>query len=239
MKQSIILLHGLFGGLSNWQTVLDRFGSDYNILVPQLPLFEKHQGDTVEFLTGFLENLVDQSQLNNVILVGNSLGGHIAIRYTWLHPDKVAGLVLTGSSGLYENQQVGSYLRRANHAYLKERVAATFYDPAMATDQLVAEVMSVTTDRYKCLCIIKAAKATQRDSVQAILPQINTPALLIWGHDDTITPPLVAYQFRDNLPKAKLIMLARCGHAPMMEKPEAFNDALENFLSKFPTNKTT
>lgn len=230
MKQSIILLHGLFGGLSNWAEVVKHFESRFDIYVPQLPLYQKHKGDTVAYLVDFLNSMISTAKLQNVILVGNSLGGHIAVRYTHQYPDNVAKLVLTGSSGLYENTQVGSFLKRGNYAYIKERVAATFYDPAVATDELVAEVMQVTTNTYKCLCIIKAAKATQRDQVLLCLPEITTPVLLIWGNDDQITPPAVAHQFRDNLPNAHLVMLPACGHAPMMEKPQAFNSALAEFL---------
>ncbi|GAA4325820.1 alpha/beta hydrolase [Mucilaginibacter gynuensis] len=230
MKQSMILLHGLFGGLSNWTEVVRYFDDRFDIYVPELPLYEKHKGDTVEYLVNFLALMINAAKLESVILVGNSLGGHIAIRYTHRFPNKVAKLVLTGSSGLYENTQVGSYLKRGNYSYIKERVAATFYDPAMATDELIAEVMQVTTDAYKCLCIIKAAKATQRDQVLTRLPDIQVPALLIWGNDDRITPPAVAEQFRDNLPNAILVMFQNCGHAPMMEKTDAFNSALEKFI---------
>jgi pimeloyl-ACP methyl ester carboxylesterase len=231
MKQSMILLHGLFGGLSNWNGVIKHFESRFDMHVPVLPLYEKHKGDTLEYLIRYLESEISLKKLGNVILVGNSLGGHIAIHYAHCHPDNVAKLVLTGSSGLYENTQMGSYLKRGNYAYIKERVAATFFDPAFATDELVAEVLQTTTNAYKCLSIIKAAKSTQRDHVLARLPEIETPALLIWGSDDNITPPAVARQFAKNLPNSKLVMLKECGHAPMMERPEAFNEALEEFLA--------
>lgn len=231
MKQSMILLHGLFGGLSNWTEVVRHFEDRFDVHVPELPLYEKHKGDTVEYLVDFLAAVVNSNQLENVTLVGNSLGGHIAIRYTHRHPEKVSKLILTGSSGLYENTQVGSYLKRGDAIYIRERVAATFYDPMMATDALVAEVMRVTTDAYKCLCTIKAAKSTQRNQVLDSLPQIQIPVLLIWGTNDQITPPAVAYQFRDNLSQATLIMLTACGHAPMMERPAEFNGALAEFLN--------
>ncbi|OOQ56557.1 alpha/beta fold hydrolase [Mucilaginibacter pedocola] len=232
MKQTIILLHGLFGGLSNWHGVIKYFEGRYNILVPQLPLYQKHEGDTVEYLVNFLVETVEEAGAQQVVLVGNSLGGHIAIRYAHRSPHRVSKMVLTGSSGLYENMQAGSYLRRSNYAYLKERIAATFYDAALATDELVAEVMQVTTDTYKCLCIVKAAKATQRDKVLGILAEIETPVLLIWGNNDTITPPDVARHFWDNLPDARLVMLNNCGHAPMMERPDEFNKTLEDFLNE-------
>jgi pimeloyl-ACP methyl ester carboxylesterase len=231
MKQSIILLHGLFGGLSNWKEVVDYFEPRFEIYIPELPIYEKYQPDTLEHLIDFLERMIESAGLKNVILVGNSLGGHVAIRYTHRHPNNVDKLVLTGSSGLYENTQIGSYLKRGDYTYIRERVAATFYDPAIATDELVAEVLQVTTNSFKCLCAIKAAKSAQRDSVLTLLPEISTPTLLIWGDDDQITPPSVANEFKSHLPNAKLIMLPECGHAPMMEKPEAFNEVLDAFLN--------
>jgi len=193
-------------------------------------LYDKHKADTVEYLVDFLALMIESAKLKDVILVGNSLGGHIAIRYAHKYPGNVAGLVLTGSSGLYENTQSGSYLKRSNYTYIKERVAATFYDPAIATDELVTEVMQATTNTYKCLCMIKAAKSAQRDNVLTRLADIRTPVLLIWGNDDRITPLAVAYQFKNNLLNSKLVVLAECGHAPMMEKPEVFNAALAEFL---------
>lgn len=226
----MILLHGLFGGLSNWTGVIKHFEDRFDIHVPKLPLYDQYNGDTVSYLVDFLESTITSGKLQNVILVGNSLGGHIAVRYAHQYPLKVAKLILTGSSGLYENTQFGSFLKRSNYDYIKERVAATFYNPAVATDELVAEVMAMTTDPVKCLSIIKAAKSTKRDNVLMRLPEIKMPVLLIWGNEDTITPPDVAWQFKDNLPEASLTILMECGHAPMMEKTIAFNQALEEFL---------
>ncbi|WCT14504.1 alpha/beta fold hydrolase [Mucilaginibacter jinjuensis] len=230
MKQSIILLHGLFGGLSNWKEVVNHFGKRFDIYIPELPIYEKYKTDSLEHLLNFLEGFIAANKLEDVILVGNSLGGHVAILYTLKYPANVAKLVLTGSSGLYENTQVGSYLKRGNYVYIKERVAATFYDPAIATDELVAEVLQVTTNTFKCLCAVKTAKSAQRNNVLVHLPQILTPVLLIWGNEDQITPLSVAKEFKQHLSNSKLVILPECGHAPMMEKPEEFNEVLEQFL---------
>lgn len=180
----------------------------------------------------FLDQYIRNAGLQQVILVGNSLGGHVAILYTHRYPSQVARLILTGSSGLYENTSMGSYPKRGNYAYIRERVAYTFYDPVVATDALVAEVFQTTTDARKCYAIVKMAKSANRNYVAALLPEIRVRTLLIWGTEDKITPPDVAREFRRHLPHATLVMIDQCGHAPMMERPAEFNQLLETFLSE-------
>jgi len=230
MKQGMILLHGLFGALSNWHDVILHFESKYDIHVPLLPIYEDHKGDGLENMVKFLEEYIESARLENVILVGNSLGGHAAIIYAYRHPEKVNKLILTGSSGLYENTSAGGYVKRGNLSYIRERVAYTFYDPAVATDALVAEVFEITTNNKKCLAILKMAKSAQRNYVADILPRIQTKSLLIWGGDDKITPVEVAMEFKRLMPQAGLFLLEECGHAPMMERPKEFNKLVESFL---------
>ena len=230
MKQSMILLHGLFGALSNWSDVINHFDSKYDIHAPLLPIYEECGGDGLENMVRFLTEYIESAKLEKVILVGNSLGGHVAIIYTHQHPDKVDKLILTGSSGLYENTSVGSYVKRGNLSYIRERVAYTFYDPAVATDTLVAEVFKTIADNKKCFAILKMAKSAQRNYVAGILPQIQTQSLLIWGKNDEVTPIAVAMEFKRLMPQADLVVLEKCGHAPMMEQPEEFNKLVELFL---------
>ena len=230
MKQSIILLHGLFGGLSNWKGVIDHFGLTYDVHVPLLPIMHEHKEDELDYLVNWLQQYIDDAGLKKVILVGNSLGGHVAILYAYRNLQNVRALVLTGSSGLYEKNALGSFPRRHSHSFIREHVGNTFYDPNTATDELVDEVFKIVGDNRKCLRIIKTSRRTQNSYVTDLLPQIKLPVLLIWGENDTITPPHVAEDFLKMLPDAKLVYLSACGHAPMMEKPKEFNKALEDFI---------
>ena len=236
MKLNLILLHGLFGNLSNWQSVTDHFSKDHDIHVLELPLFDNPKGDILTYFVEWLNDYVARKNLENIILVGNSLGGHVATLYAHRFPERVRALVLTGSSGLYEKQTFGNFPRRQSYAYIQDKVAATFYDPATATKEIVDDVFETVSDNARCIQIIRTARVTQRNYVTDILPAIQMPALLIWGNDDTITPMHVAAEFKQLLPDATLAVIDKCGHAPMMEQPTAFNRILEAFLDIVVTN---
>jgi pimeloyl-ACP methyl ester carboxylesterase len=229
--QPLLLLHGLFGALSNWEGVVNRFSRNFKVLIPMLPIYEmpiKEAG--LEGLRKFVEDFVELKKLENMIIMGNSLGGHIALLYTLNNGDKVKKLILTGSSGLFEDSMGGSYPKRGNYTYIKERVSYTFYDPNVASKELVDEVFEITNSIPKCMRIVAIAKSAQRHNMADEIPKIKVPTLLVWGLNDTITPPVVAYEFNRLIPNSDLKFIDKCCHAPMMEHPEKFNELVEDFL---------
>ena len=229
--EPMVLLHGLFGALSNWEGVVNRFSKNFRVVIPMLPIYEmpiKEAG--LDGLRKFLEDFVAFQNLKDMILMGNSLGGHIALIYTLKNGDKVKKLILTGSSGLFEDSMGGSYPKRGNYEYIKERVSYTFYDPAVASKDLVDEVFDITKSIPKCMRIVAIAKSAQRHNMAEEIPNITAPTLLVWGLNDTITPPMVAHEFNRLIPNSTLKFIDRCCHAPMMEHPEKFNEFVEDFL---------
>ena len=203
--QVLLLLHGLFGALSNWEGVVNCFSKNYRVVIPMLPIYEmpiKEAG--LEGLEKFLEEFVAFRKIENMILMGNSLGGHVGLLYTLNNEEKVEKLILTGSSGLFEDSMGGSYPKRGNYEYIKERVAYTFYDPNVATKELVDEVFETTRSIPKCLRIVAIAKSAQRNNLAEDITRIKTPTLLVWGLNDTITPPLVAHEFNRLIPNSEL-----------------------------------
>ncbi len=228
----LLLLHGLFGALSNWQEVVREFAPDHRVIIPLLPIYDMPLTQAgVPGLVAYVEGFVQALGLPGALTVlGNSLGGHVALVYTLKNPARVSRLVLTGSSGLFEDSMGGSFPKRGNYAYVQERVGYTFYDPAVATRELVDEVFNVTNSNAKCLRIISIARSAQRHNLSKELQRIEQPVLLVWGLNDTITPPPVAHEFARLLPHAELRFLDHCGHAPMMERPAAFNRCLRRFL---------
>ena len=229
----LLVLHGLFGALSNFNDVVEGFKDRYRVIIPLMPIYDMPMREaSLEGLLAYIEGFVKQHDLKDMILLGNSLGGHVALMYTLAHPDDVNSMVLTGSSGLFENTMGGSFPKRGNYDYIKERVEYTFYDPKTATKELVDECFDITSSIPKCMNIVQIAKSAQRNNMAEEITKIKVPTCLIWGLNDTITPPHVGHEFNRLIPNSELHFIDKCCHAPMMERPVEFNATLEKFLSK-------
>jgi hypothetical protein len=229
----LILLHGLFGALSNFNELIRHFSKTYKVVVPMMPLLDLDLLHTsVGGLQKFIHKFIEHRKYDNIHLMGNSLGGHVAIVHVLKHPERVKSLILTGSSGLFESGMGDTYPKRGDKEYVRQKTRLTFYDPANATDELVNEVFEITNNRIKVIKIIALAKSAIRNNLGHELNQIKQPVCLIWGNNDTITPPFVAQEFQKLIPQSELHFIDKCGHAPMMEVPETFNQILESFLVK-------
>ena len=230
----IIILHGLMGGLSNFQGVMDYFPEKgYKVIVPELPIYDKPLLKTnVKSFAKFSQDFIQFKGLENVILLGNSLGGHIGLLLTKLYPETAKALIITGSSGLYEAAMGSGYPRREDYDFIKKKAQDVFYDPAIATKEIVDEVYANVNDRIKLIKALTIAKSAIRHNMSKDLPNMNTPSCIIWGENDTVTPPNVADEFHELLPDSDLFWIKKCGHAPMMEHPDEFNTILHAWLTK-------
>ncbi|MBS1742599.1 MAG: alpha/beta hydrolase [Bacteroidetes bacterium] len=238
--EPLMLLHGLFGALSNFNAMIDHFKQTHKIVVPLLPLLDMDLLHTsVGGLEKFVHKFIEHRKYNNIHLMGNSLGGHVALVHILKHPQPIKSLILTGSSGLFENGMGDTYPKRGDREYIKNKTALTFYDPSLATDELVNEVFEITNNRLKAIKIIALAKSAIRNNLGEELSQIKQPTCLVWGNNDTITPPFVGKEFQRLIPNSELHFIDKCGHAPMMEVPEEFNRILDGFLSKLKSPAAT
>ncbi|RXK80874.1 alpha/beta fold hydrolase [Filimonas effusa] len=231
--EPLLLLHGLFGALSNFKDLVEHFRHQYKVIVPLLPLFDLDIFHTsVGGMEKYVQKFVEARGYDGIHLLGNSLGGHVGLIHVLKHPERIKSLILTGSSGLFENGMGDSYPKRGDYEYIRKKTELTFYDPAMATKELVDEVFEITSNRMKVIKIIALAKSAIRHNLGEEISQIKQPTLLIWGNNDTITPPFVAKEFNKLIPNSELHFIDQCGHAPMMEVPGEFNVILDAFLSK-------
>ena len=227
----IIILHGLMGGLSNFNGVITFFkDKGFKVLMPVLPIYDLPILKTsVRELSSFLDRFIKFKKIKKFVLIGNSLGGHIALYYTKIF-NRANGLVLTGSSGLYEKGMGSGYTKRGDYNVMKKKVEEVFYDPRVANKELVDEVFETVNDRNKLIKILAMAKSAIRHNMAKDLPKMKLPCLIIWGKNDNVTPPEVGIEFNNLLPNSDLVWIDKCGHAPMMEHPEKFNEILLDWL---------
>lgn len=228
----IIILHGLMGGLSNFTGVMNFFPKKgYKVVILDLPLYTMSLLKTsVANFAKYLKEFIDHKGYKEVILLGNSLGGHIALLTTKLYPEVIKALVITGSSGLYENAMGESYPKRGDYQYIKKKAENVFYDPQVATKEIVDDVFATVNDRSKLIRTLAIAKSAIRHNMSKDLPKMFTPTCIIWGRNDNVTPPEVAEDFDRLLPDSDLFWIDKCGHAAMMEHPDEFNELLFKWL---------
>ena len=230
----ILILHGLMGGLSNFTGVMDFFPKKgYKVVILDLPLYTMPLLKTsVGNFARYLKEFIDHKGYKEVILLGNSLGGHIALIATKMYPEVVKALVITGSSGLYESAMGESYPKRGDYEYIRKKAQNVFYDPEVATKEVVDDVFATVNDRSKLIRTLAIAKSAIRHNMSKDLPKMFTPTCIIWGKNDNVTPPEVAKDFDRLLPDSDLYWIDKCGHAAMMEHPDIFNEILFHWLQE-------
>lgn len=232
---AIIVLHGLMGALSNFGDTFNHFSNNgYKVFIPELPLYTLPLLKTnVKNLAKFLTEFMEFKELDNAILLGNSLGGHIGLYFTKHYPEKVNALVLTGSSGLYEKAMGDSFPKRGDRDYVTKKAQDVFYDPAIATEELIDDIFKIINDRNSVIRTLAIAKSAIRHNMANDLPEMKQPTCIIWGKQDAVTPPEVAEDFHKLLPDSDLFWIDKCGHAAMMERPKEFNKILHDwFISR-------
>lgn len=232
-NENLLLLHGLFGALSNFQGIIDHFSKTHNVVVPMLPIFELPiRKVSVSGLVDYVARFVEYKGYDKIHVLGNSLGGHIALLYVLAYPEHVSSVILTGSSGLFESAMGTSFPKRGDYEFIRKKTEATFYNPEVASKELVDEVYDIVNDRNKAIRIIATAKSAVRHNLGDKLHQVKAPTLLVWGRDDNVTPAFVGEKFNELIEHSRLIFVEECGHAPMMEYPELFNKYLGDFLEE-------
>jgi 2-hydroxy-6-oxonona-2,4-dienedioate hydrolase len=228
----LIVLHGLMGGLSNFDAVTEYFSKKgYKVIIPELPIYSMSLIKTnVKNFAKYLHDFIEFLGFEEVILLGNSLGGHIGLYHTKLYPKKVKALIITGSSGLYESAMGGGYTKRGDYEVIKKKAQDVFYDPEVATKAIVDEVYETVNDRNKLIKTLAIAKSAIRHNMSSDLPKMTLPVCIIWGKNDGVTPPEVGTEFNELLPNSELFWIDKCGHAAMMEHPHEFNRILNDWM---------
>ena len=229
----LVMLHGLLGGPENWKATIPYLPKNCEPLAPRLPFFGKGVSlNSVTHVVEYVQNYLSDIGSDRVVLMGNSLGGHVAALLAIRIPERVCGLVLTGSSGLFERGFGRIPGARPAREWVYRKCREVFYNHWHVTDELVDSVMDVISDRHKGRILVQLAKSAKRNNIADKLDHITCPTLLVWGKQDQITQREVAEEFHRRISNSALVWLDRCGHTPMMEHPIDFGHQVANWWNR-------
>ncbi len=234
---TVILLHGLFGNIKQWASVIEALSKNYRVIVPRLPIFDLLTvPSNITQLVRLLHEFVEWHQLSNVTLVGHAVGGQLALFYAHQHPRHVERLVLVSSNGLLDKNLVAEAgsLSPTSFDFISDKVQAAFHQPNETVTELATEIYKLVQSAPKRLVLTSLLQSSLHSKVSSFLAKIDLPVLLIWGLQDQINSPNVALHFHDLLPNSTVKFIDQCGHLPMVEKPEVFAQNVLSFLNHKP-----
>ncbi len=229
-RPPVVFLHGLVGLNDHWEGVVQRVRGQMRCTLFELPLL-RLQGKhcSIEGVTTLTRRFLEEQVREPALLVGNSFGGHVALRLAIDSPQLVKGLVLAGSGGLVEKTLVSDIQLRPTRPWLRRKIAELFHDEANMRESDVDRALGELTNRHGSRAMVRLARSARKDELREHIARISTPTLLLWGRQDCITPPEAAEGFARLIKGSRLVWLDQCGHAPMMESPGRFADELSAF----------
>lgn len=239
----LLFVHGFPLDGTLWQPQLDALSDSYRVIVPDLRGFGESPPSpsmTMEQYAGDLEKLLDRLKVDYVVLAGLSMGGYIAFAFYREYPDRVQGLVLVDTRAQADTDEI-----RANRAATVARVQEQ--GVAVLADEMVGKLLSPATLKHQPELVERVREMMARQSVEGVvaalrgmaerpdsrpmLGNISVPTLVVVGADDTVTPIADAEAMVNAIPGAELAVIPEAGHLSNLEQPEAFNQALREFIT--------
>lgn len=230
----VVFLHGLAGLNEHWEDVVKRVKDRVRCIMLELPLLDLKGADcSIDGVTNLTARFLERNLSGErAVLVGNSFGGHVALRIALDRPDLVnggGGLVLAGSSGLNERTLMRDIQLRPTREWLRRKIGELFFDESALREVDVDRAFAELSDRSRARAMVKLSRTARRNHLGDRVREISCPTLIIWGREDVVTPPDAADEFNRAIRDSRVVWFDRCGHAPMMEKPEEFARALREF----------
>jgi len=231
----LLILNGLLGLNKHWFDVMARVSDACLCTLVEPPLLElKGEHCGVRGVVRMIVDAIERLNAAPAVLAGNSLGGHVAMRIALERPELVKGLVLMGSSGLFERTFERNVMHAPSREWLSNKIADLFSDPANVPPGMVDEAYAELGQRKGARALVKLGRSAKNDHLGAEIPNIRVPTLLVWGRQDSVTPPEVAEEFRSLIPGSRLEWIDACGHAPQIERPEEVARHLSAFMRSAP-----
>ena len=249
----IILIHGLGASVEVWMHNIAALAKDHRVFVLDLPGFGYSEQPPLAFCpfdyASFIDNFMEALHIPKASLIGQSLGGGVALHYALQFPDKLEKLVLVDCAGF--GKEVRWTLKLMSLPWIGELVTyptrlgvALFFkfavrDSAVITRDFIDIYYRIFTrpgfqafmlKMTRLLLDIRGGKSAVLAPIMGNLHKIKQPVLIVWGDSDRVFTPQQAYWGKEKLPDARLHIMKRCGHIPNLEKPEEFNNTVLEFL---------
>lgn len=219
--EPVVLIHGLSASSRWWYRNVDTLATRFEVIVLDLIGFGRSRGYRRFDLTeaaALLARCLDALGIRHAHIVGHSMGGYIAAQLAATFPHLVDRLVLVDAAVTLPKRQrpwhvtqLGRELRYTTPRFLR----------LLATDALLAGPRTIWA----------AASQLLTTDLESELERVAAPVLLVWGENDSLVPASVAERLAELLPNVQRVIIPRCGHKPMLERPDEFNQAVIGFLS--------
>lgn len=245
----VIMLHGSGPGVSataNWQYNIGALADRFHVLAPDIVGFgaTERPEDIVYSLRSWTDHIwafLDAHGIERTAVVGNSLGGRIALQMVTDHPERVSRMVLMGSPGVGMTPTDGLAALRAyepSHEAMRDLLRTYFaVDPALITDELVeiryqASIADGAYEAYRAMFSDPRHKGSELGITAEEVRAIATPTLLVHGREDKVVPLAVSVTMLDLLPNADLHVFSRCGHWTQIERAAEFSALVADYLER-------
>jgi pimeloyl-ACP methyl ester carboxylesterase len=244
---TVLMLHGSGPGVSaqaNWQHNIPPLARHFHVIAPDIVGFgaTERPDDVVYSLRGWTDHIwafLDSLAIKTVRIVGNSLGGRIALQMATDHPDRITKMVLMGTPGVGMTPTEGLAALRAyepSHDAMRDLLRDYFaVNPTMITDELVeirykASITNGAYQAYRAMFFDPRHAGSALGITESEVRAIATPTLLVHGREDKVVPVQVSVTMLGLLPNADLHVFSTCGHWTQIERADEFSAVVTDYL---------
>jgi pimeloyl-ACP methyl ester carboxylesterase len=260
-ERDLILMHGLGASVFSWQRVMEDFSKIGTITAYDRPSFGLTERILPEDYNGrnpysrnyqpqLLAEFMNQLDMRSAVFLGNSAGGTLAVQMALLYPDRVEALILVDPALLTMGgpppffiplfklpsiDRLGLLFVRYGGSLTETFLRRAFHDPSKITPEMVEAYQKPLRADHWDRAFWEFVKAAEPNDLASRLSEIDLPVLVITGDNDRIVPTKDSIRVAGMIKNAQLVVIPECGHAPQEECPEAFMQAVEEFLYNLDT----
>lgn len=227
-KRALVFLHGWRSQGLVWKDIAEKINNQgFAIYMLDFPGFGGSPQPKVAFsvqdYADVVGEFIKKLKLGNVILVGHSFGGRVAIKLSAIYPNLIKKIVLVDSAGLAEN--------KSKEISFLAKIAKPFFKPSFMMGLREKIYKKIGAEDYVATPQLRETflKVINED-LSDYLAQINKPTLIIWGENDKDTPTSAAKLMNEKIKNSKLVVLKGAGHFSFLDKPQEFLSELTNFI---------